>query len=77
LLLCLPQSGGDDCGIGGAVRLPFLLRRVRRGWRSLKQFVEPLGVDFSAKKFRLGKNAAEKASVGLDACDSVLLEGSA
>src|SRR5580704_4911533 len=53
------------------------MRKVRFGPRTLKQFVEPLGMDFAAKKVRLGQNAAEKAGIGFDTRYGVLLESTA
>ena len=46
-----------------SVRLP---RRRGNGGRmsAREQFIEPLGVNFAAKKFRFGEDAAEKADVG-------------
>src|SRR5580704_2742089 len=73
-MLRLPESCGDGGGIGGMVCLGILVQGMRCGWGTLQQFVEPLGVDFAAQEIRLGENAAEKASVGFDASDRVLLE---
>src|ERR1700730_19402987 len=42
-----------------------------------EQFIEPVGVNFAAKKIGLGENAAEEAGIGLDAGDGVFLEGAA
>src|SRR5271168_2248579 len=76
-MIRLPDSGGDGSGIGGTVHVRMILRRLRWGCRALKQLIEPLGVDLPAKKIWFSQNATEKARIGLDACDGVLLERTA
>ena len=66
----LPESGGDGGGVG--------CRTVRRSCiRALtgEEFVEPLGVNFGAKKIGFGENAAEEGDVGLDAGDGGFFQG--
>jgi len=76
-MIRLPESRGDGGGIVGVVCFCAFSCRRSFGRRTLKQFVEPLGVNFSAKEIRLGENAAEKACVDFNTCDSVLLESTA
>src|SRR2546426_6852280 len=78
-LACLPDGSGDGGGIGigrGACGLNFAGRRGRGTWTA-EQLVQPLGVSLTAEKIGFNQNATEKANVGLDASDGVLVEGAA
>ena len=73
-LVCLPHCSGDGRGIGGGASRLISVRRHAGAWTA-KQLVQPLGVDLATEKIGFIKDAAEKPSVGLDANDSVFLEG--
>src|SRR6266480_7070309 len=73
-LVCLPHCGGDGRGIGSRPSRLTSVRRHAGAWAA-KQLVQPLGVDLAAEKIGFIKDAAEEPGVGLDANDSVFLEG--
>src|SRR5882762_10196014 len=64
----LPQGSGDGGGFRGA---GFLWRGVLFAGEEL---IEPFGMNFAAKKIGFGEDAAEEASVGLDAGYGVFVE---
>src|SRR5215472_8643952 len=68
----MPQSRGNQGGL-----FEFWTRGGCRWARSSQQFIQPLGVNLPAKKFRVAENAAEQADVGTDTCDAVFVERTA
>src|SRR4029077_12245393 len=68
---------GGDCRGGGSGAFARSFVRGRRGARTEKQFIQPPGVNLTAKKIRFYKDAPEKSGVGFDTGDGVLLERAA
>src|SRR6266849_4902076 len=76
-LVCLPDCSGDGGSIGRGACWPTFAGRRSGGTWTAEQLVQPLGVSLTAEKIGFNQNAAEKANVGLDASDGVLVEGAA
>src|SRR5260370_26730728 len=75
-LVCLPDGSGDGRRIGSWVCGLNLAGRRCGGKRTAQQFVQPLGMNFTAEKIGFNQNAAAKPAVGLDASAGVFVEGS-
>src|SRR3989442_15879958 len=73
----LPDCSGDGGGIGRGACWPTFAGRRSGGTWTAEQLVQPLGVSLTTEKIGFKQNAAEKANVGLDARDGVLVEGAA
>src|SRR5258705_8423853 len=76
-LIRLRDGGGDSGGIRNGTLARIVVRRGRGRKRPAEQLVEPPSVNFAAEKIWFKQDAAEKADVGFDAGNGVLVEGAA